>query len=237
MKLKSLFGLAAIAFTAMGLATACTESTNEYHESSFYPNDPEGRVLYADQTIDSVYFVSFDSWKLTEAFQNTNPWFTASPKEAIIPANSFGHIGIAIKSTINTTSETRYGALQVVTTFSQFGTLTMPVRQTGWLEVLFPAPVFEQNAKLPTYSVNLPASGAQTRLSFRLHDTNVAGHSLTSDADWLVIPAENAQPAAGLTTLTFDVPNNTSTEARTATIILTSAGITSKITYTQAGKK
>lgn len=237
MKLKSLFGLAAIAFTAMGLATACTESTNEYHESSFYPNDPEGRVLYADQTIDSVYFVSLDSWKLTEAFQNTTPWFTASPKELTIPANAYGKTRIDIKTTINTTGGTRYGALQVVTTFANFGTLSMPVRQTAWLEVLLPAPVFTQDAKLPTYSLNLPSAGAQARLVFRLHDTDVATHSLTSDADWFVIPEANAHPAAGLTNLTLDIPNNTSTEARTATITLTSAGITSKITYTQAGKK
>lgn len=237
MKLKSVLGLAAIVFSALGLATACSESTNEYHESTFYPNNPEGRILYADQTVDSVYFISLDSWKLTESFVNSSPWFTASPKEVTIPANANVHARIDIQTTTNTTGETRYGALNVVTTFAKFGTLSMPVRQTGWLEVSLPAPVFAANAKRPTFSTSLTASGAKARLAFRLYDTDIATHSLTSDAEWFVIPEANAQPADGLTNLTIEIPDNTSTEARMATITLTSAGITEKITYTQDGKK
>ncbi|MBQ5909468.1 MAG: hypothetical protein IIW85_03980, partial [Bacteroidaceae bacterium] len=41
---------------------ACTESSYEYHQTYFYPQQPGGKMMYADQTLDTTRVISYDSW-------------------------------------------------------------------------------------------------------------------------------------------------------------------------------
>ena len=71
MKIKSL-----LAVVAASLAfTACVDDGgNEYHSTSFYPMTSSGIQCFADQTVDSVRVISYDSWSLT----NSCPWMEIS---------------------------------------------------------------------------------------------------------------------------------------------------------------
>ena len=72
---------------------------------------------------------------------------------------------------------------------------------------------------------------------FVLYDTtDPAHHSLTSDAPWLTLSAADATPAAGHHEVTLTFTENPDHAPRTARLALTSAGVTTYITYTQAAK-
>ena len=43
---------------------SCTEGSYERHESFFYPQRPDGQLLYADQTTDTTLIFSLDSWNM-----------------------------------------------------------------------------------------------------------------------------------------------------------------------------
>ena len=55
---------------ATALLTACicyacdSDNDNEYHSTYFYPLSSNGIETYADQTVDSVRVISYDSWSL-----------------------------------------------------------------------------------------------------------------------------------------------------------------------------
>ena len=56
MKTSAILPLAA---AVMALA-ACSEATYENHMTMFYPQEPSGRTIYADQTVDSTSVISYD---------------------------------------------------------------------------------------------------------------------------------------------------------------------------------
>ena len=74
-------------------------------------------------------------------------------------------------------------------------------------------------------------------LHFRLYDGENDTHALTSDADWLSIPAEHAHPAKGAHLLRLKVEPNPTENDRTAHLTLTSNHVSTVITFTQRGTK
>ena len=125
--------------------------------------------------------------------------------------------------------------------------ISLPATQTSWLDVRRPQPVFprpivqgkEPKSKynggdpLPVFVEVLNAKAGTTQCAFRLYDTDTEKHSLTSDADWLIVPAESAKPGAGAHNVKITYLENPDPTPRTAHLVLTSGGVTTYITYNQ----
>ena len=86
---------------------------------------------------------------------------------------------------------------------------------------------------MPVFVEVLNAKAGTTQCAFRLYDTDTEKHSLTSDADWLIVPAESAKPGAGAHNVKITYLENPDPTPRTAHLVLTSGGVTTYITYNQ----
>lgn len=126
MKIKSLLALAAAAFAF----TACVDDGgNEYHSTSFYPMTTSGIQCFADQTVDSVRVISYDSWSLT----NTCSWMSISengrpaPFTVTIPAGYSSSNRLDIQLQPNTTGRQRRDLISVVSSFGKIGTVSQTI--------------------------------------------------------------------------------------------------------------
>ena len=128
--------------------------------------------------------------------------------------------------------------------------------QLSWLDIRRPAPTMLRPAAetdtpasapraqrlqfpdaTPVFIEPLPYKAGTVVCGFVLYDTtDPAHHSLTSDASWLTLSAADATPAAGHHEVTLTFTENPDHAPRTARLALTSAGVTTYITYTQAAK-
>ena len=234
------FAMAAIA-TSLALASCSLDSEQSNHQTTFLPVNAAGRVLYADQSIDSLAVFSTDSWKLEAKTDTVAPFFTVSPTSQTIPANYVSTDLVIITAQPNTSGAVRRGYLALTTTFTDFGTMTLPVAQLSWLNILSPAPTFAYltdgtRSETPTFQRELPYTATTAQLSFYLYDTNKEQQTVTSDADWLVIPATENGYGAGRHDLSINVPANPAASARKATVTITSAGVSTQVVFIQAAK-
>ena len=243
--MKTLFTLVSALLLCAGLTTSCDlDSKNERHQTLFFPQSPRGRILYADQTLDTLRVFSYDSWRLTGVYeQPKTEWFSVTPDKADIPANYVGNHRISIRTTPNTTATIRTGGLRLVTTFAEFGTLGMPVRQLPYLNILRPVATFPlgtdgKPSTQPVFIETVAATAStDNHIDFVLYDENTAAHTLTSDAAWLTIGTIDGGLKAGKNVAKLNIEANLATTPRTATLTLTSAGVSNVITIAQQGKK
>lgn len=229
--------------------TACdTENKNEFHRLNFYPALASGKIWFADQSTDSIVLQTTDSWKLSvETQKGIDKWLTATPESGTVPPNHIAAQRLTLAFAPNTTGKIRSARLNVTTTTDKVRRITLPATQTSWLDVRRPQPVFPRplvqdqapnkdnggGDPLPVFVEVLNAKAGTTQCAFRLYDTDTEKHSLTSDAAWLVVPAESAKPAAGAHNVKITYLENPDPTPRTAHLVLTSGGITTYITYTQ----
>ena len=202
--MKKIFFLAAL---VAALFTSCSESEYEFHQTYFTPQVVGGKVLYADQTTDSTRVISYDPWTALTAFENgTESWFTISPTECNFIAGE------------------------------QFSSTRINIT---WLNIIRPfgeaknydnegAPLPEEDRTM-TFSGTTIATANQFEIEFKVY---ADGATLTADADWLK-PATTTF-AAGTHTVTIMAEENQEVVERTANLILTSNGISTPITITQA---
>ncbi|MBR1732370.1 MAG: hypothetical protein IJ729_01310 [Alloprevotella sp.] len=218
------FGALAAAFF---IFSGCSDAVDEYHHTTFYPNDLESRTYFADQTHDTLHVLSYDSWTSAAL----GDWFTISPESQTVLAGQGTITPMFLTATPNTTEAVRTGHIQV----SGYGQIAKLVRQTYWLNIASPTGRIEANAGTGdircTFTTKLTAKETNLPLVF----TNYTdGATLTADAAWISIP--DTVFNAGRHTYAPAVSPNLSTEPRTATLTLTSAGVSTPISVTQEGK-
>ena len=251
MRTLLLAAVALLGLAAPTLLTSCDNATpNQLHQLNFIPLQSGGRLCYADQSTDTVGLQSTDSWTLAVATpQGTPAWLTAAPESGRVEANHFVTQPLALRFSANTTGAPRTARLNVTAAAGTTRTIGLPVVQLSWLDIRRPAPTVLR----PTAETDTPASALTTATpvfieplpykagtvvcGFVLYDTtDPAHHSLTSDASWLTLSAADATPAAGHHEVTLTFTENPDHAPRTARLALTSAGVTTYITYTQAAK-
>ncbi len=251
MRTLLLTAVALLGLAAPALLTSCDNDTpNQVHQLNFIPLQSGGRLCYADQSTDTVGLQSTDSWTLAVATpQGTPAWLTAAPESGRVEANHFVTQPLALRFSANTTGAPRTARLNVTAAAGTTRTIGLPVVQLSWLDIRRPAPTVLR----PTAETDTPASAVTTATpifieplpykagtvvcGFVLYDTtDPAHHSLTSDASWLTLSAADATPAAGHHEVTLTFTENPDHAPRTARLALTSAGVTTYITYTQAAK-
>lgn len=216
------------------LAAACSESSYEVHQTYFYPQQPYGMKLYADQPSDTIRLISMDSWTISPQAD----WISVSPSSMDVPANDGSNTRLTVSVEPNTTGKNRRGQFHV----SSYDNIGMTVNQYSWLNIIRPSASISQGSQpadinsdfensTATFSMNIPATVTDTTVIFRVYRDNA---TLTSDAEWFK-PAETTF-SAGRHEVDITVQPNGTTASRTATLILTSAGISTPIAVKQAGK-
>ncbi|MBR1712024.1 MAG: BACON domain-containing protein [Alloprevotella sp.] len=223
---RRFLGLGALA-AAFSIFSGCSNDPDEYHYTVFFPNDMESRTYFADQTRDTLHVLSYDSWTSTAL----GGWFSVSPESQAVLAGQGTITPMFLTATPNTTETVRTGYIQV----AGYGQIAKLVRQTYWLNIAAPTGRIEANAGTGdircTFTTKLTAKETNLPLVF----TNYTdGAKLAADATWISIP--DTAFDAGRHTFTLTVTPNQSTEPRTATLTLTSAGVSTPISVTQEGK-
>lgn len=236
---KTIFAAIAFACTLTGFNSCFDDKENEYHETTFYPLYERGIECYADQALDTTnYVISTDSWTAEVKGQGGEPapWMTVSPKEGEVKPGYVLQQRLQINLQKNDTEKTRRAYIAVTAPSGYDGAITMALTQYYWLNIEAPMPVLTPNNAVDgkiSFTANLLATDKAAITRFTVY----SDATLTSDADWLTVPADEAAPKAGKHSVNLVVTPNESAEARTAHLTLTSAGISNVITYNQAGKK
>lgn len=230
--------LAAIALLSITALQSCLGGENENHGTAVYHrNANDFTEMFADQTVDSLHVMSYDSWTATIDGGADGAWFTISDSKCTVPVNYIVTQSIIVTTTPNTTGKTRVGMIKFDTDYKEYGVLSAGVIQYGWLNITAPIPTLEKdkdtNENHIVFSSELNAADNYALLACRVY----ANATLKSDADWLSVPNEVQTLAPGEHGIRFVVTPNNSGGERIAHVTLTSNGVSNVITYTQKGKK
>ena len=110
----------------LGLA-ACTEGSYEHHASYFYPQRPDGQLLYADQTMDTTLIYSLDSWQATKE----GDWFSITPESFEVKPGVSIFTKMTFTTTPNTTGKGRTGLVSI----HAYHTISQSLYQTPCLNI------------------------------------------------------------------------------------------------------
>lgn len=203
---------------------SCDKKT-EYHYTAIYYPTVKGFV-YADQTLDSINFVTFDSWQLTcdaawlhipENMQGGN-----------VPEGYFIQPSVPLTFEPNTTGESRTALVNLHANGNVLSTL---YEQLPYLNVIYPARrnslcELTDSAFVTTDSLIFQAHG-MWKVEFK--DT---------DAEWITWEEGTLkQGAPGRNKLVFNMQENRMPEERKAVIRLTSNGVADSVMIVQLPPK
>ena len=208
---------------------ACTEGSYEHHASYFYPQRPDGQLLYADQTMDTTLIYSLDSWQATKE----GDWFSITPESFEVRPGVSIFNKMTFTTTPNTTGKGRTGLV----TIHAYHTISQALYQTSWLNITYPFAQYTEGedhtfaTRKATFRLSLLSSATASQLRFTTYAENA---SLTSDAEW-VTPEKTIFLAPNSYEVKLTIQPNKSKAPRSAQLTLTSAGISTPITVEQAG--
>lgn len=195
-------------------------------------------ILYADQTVDSVRFYTFDSWSVVPSVD----WITVvGQSQATIDYDYTKRylFRVVLNITPNTSGETRSGTVLVK---SYDYSYSSPIVQLGMLEVQRPA--YTADSYLDDYGI-IPKT-AHYELVDSAHWTSDSicfkvenGWELLFDGttpDWLQLDKTTDRKGRHRVNLTL-TPNTNPAEEREAKLVLKSSGISTPITVRQLAPK
>lgn len=164
--------------------------------------------------------------------------FTIAPKEITVKPGYYIVTPVVITAQVPATQLLQQANLRILPLGGPLNGLSRRINQVGWLNISSPVAAYSEQSKSiqPNFSEVLQQKGGTTRMVFELYDNQVSTHSLTSDADWLTIPANAKQPAKGRNIVELTYGENTGEKPRTATLQLSSGGASTVITYVQPGR-
>ena len=212
----------------LALAT-CTEGSYEHHASYFYPQRPDGQLLYADQTMDTTLIYSLDSWQATKE----GDWFSITPESFEVRPGVSIFTKMTFTTTPNTTGKGRTGLV----TIHAYHTISQSLYQTPWLNITYPFAQYTKGedhtfaTRKATFRMALLSSATSSQVRFTTYAENA---TLTSNAEW-VTPEKTIFLAPNSYEVKLTIQPNKSKAPRSAQLTLTSAGISTPITVEQAG--
>lgn len=237
MKIKLLLAAlaAALAFTS------CEDIKNEYH-STYFATSENAIVTYADQYVDSVHVVSYDTWSL----ENNTNWIKVYYKSQcnkikvdVLPGYaSVSRLDLTMEP--NTTGKERQTILSAVSSYDKIGTVMMPLVQMPYLNITTPKVRKETNENKETeykFKLELTQGGltldrTKPYMNFTVYGD---GATLTSDQTWIK-PARKADfPKFQTQKVELLVETNFTKKDRKANLTLMSNGIATTIEVTQRG--
>lgn len=230
--------LAALALFSVVSLQSCIDDEAGNHGTMIYNrNNSSYTELFADQILDSLHVVSYDSWTASLKFANDNDkWFTISDDKCNVPAGYIVTQSVIINAQPNTTGKTRVAAFVVRSSYPEYGDLSSFIYQYGWHNISVPVPSYEKQADdsyVPKFEAELAATDNLALLACTVY----AEATLSSDADWISVQNEDKTLSEGAHGLKLVVEPNNTAEARKAHVTLSSNGVSTVVTYTQKAKK
>lgn len=252
-----LFSAVALLCGGLSLLSSCNKSENVLHQLSIQGRDVSMvTTLYADQAIDTLWVSSTDNWTANISWlplasstskdsttststPTSDHFFTITPTEAKVVQGWILVTPIAIRARIPAEQPLQQAVLHIVPATSEIGEVRRQINQVGWLNIS--APIAASNSAataqvMPNFSETLRADAGSTRTVFDLYSDDASSQSLTSDAEWLIVPDNAQHPKRGHNVVDLTFTKNTSATPRTAHLRLSSAGATTIVTYTQLGQ-
>lgn len=230
--------LAAVALLSAVSLQSCIDGNNESHGTAIYNNlgTNAPTELFADQTLDSIFVMSYDTWDATIKATQGGDWLTISPTTCKVPAQYIVTQSVYLKMTPNNTGKIREAAIGINSTYPEYGMLMTYVYQYPWLNITAPVPTYSKkegsDEVVATFAAKLAAKDNYAVLGCAVY----AEAMLTSDADWFIVNNEDQTLKPGSHGIKFVVNPNTTGAEREAHVTLTSNGVSNVITYTQAAK-
>ena len=235
---KTLLSLFAALIALLALPSCNFDEEREHHLLSLSYLNADALHLYADQTTDTLTLTATDSWHLDLQYLHADDanHLKISPTARQLPAGNKAAIATKLicNLTPNTGDSVRQVKVRVTPATDHIEPLNFSVIQHPHLHIQYPEAQYDPKTKKVVF-IGAPHRKEPTAtLAFILYDKDSTTHSLTSDADWLTVPARFARPTAGEHSVDLEVRPNPTASERTAHVTLTSNGISTVITYVQA---
>lgn len=236
--------LATVLFSGIAMLTSCnTKSEYEEHQISLRTrNYTVNTILYGDQITDTVWVKSTENWTATlekktansDKDNNAAP-LTITPQSVKVKQGYYVITPIVIAaSKPSTDSIPQHYLLQIKPTQGKLNILTHHVIQTNWLHINGVNNIEDFNK--PHLAEQIEYEAKKLYFAFTLYNPQLSTHALTSDADWLTVPAEAKQPKTGYQVVELKATENPTNKPRVAHVSLSSGGVTTTITFTQKGR-
>ena len=236
--------LATVLFSGIAMLTSCnTKSEYEEHQISLQTrNNTVNTILYGDQITDTVWVKSTENWTATLEKKTTNSDkdnnaapLTITPQSVKVKQGYYAITPIVIAAAKpSTDSIPQHYLLQIKPTQGKLNSLTHHVIQTNWLHINGINNIEDFNK--PHLAEQIEYEAKKLYFAFTLYNPQLSTHALTSDADWLTVPAEAKQPKTGYQVVELKATENPTNKPRVAHISLSSGGVTTTITFTQKGR-
>ena len=207
---------------------ACGDNESHYTEI-LYPSN-RSRIVLADQTRDSLVFMSTDSWRLST---NATEWCSFNASDASFNnkyQNTWVSFWIPLTFTPNTTGKLRQASIFVDGGESSNGAYYFQVPFLG-----ISRPIRYVTSDLSSdslYTLNIQASATLDSISFRAYGDWTLS---IQDGSWMSLDKTAGSPGEEQVVLTIE-PNGLGID-RTDTIVLTSNGVRDSIPVLQRGQK
>lgn len=218
------------AVTAVVSLTSCLgDDDNSYHGMTIiYPSGVS--ALYADQTTDSLKFISYDSFLLS----SDASWLTILSKDAsgTVPSNSYWYALDSIHMTPNTTGDARYGYITLYNTYKKSSAQAC-YYQTYFLDIIRPTALKDSNNRY--YFAQTDSSTIRTdSVAFKVFGNWTFSIAPGDTATWVSFPAnEKVSGTPGTYIVRYKLATNATGADRSMKLRLTSNGVSTDIKITQ----
>ena len=236
MKKISTLLLSALTFLFVG----CAEATQEWHDTHFEPQMPNGMLFYADQEYGNLKVFSFDPWTVETV--GDSAWFTISPTGSHArPGQDSLATTLSIRMPQNTTGLNRMNAIVVKSYFD----LSMPIFQRTWLNITRPTPAIDKSKhfiyQTVRFAFNLQSYATTEYVNFYVYQDD-AKLTWEGDHKWVNFTDDNAGKneltfKKGSHTVKLNINKNEEAKEHEAKLLLTSGKITTPIYFKQAPKE
>lgn len=214
---------------------SCSNGLDRHELTVVYPN---GYALFADQTKDSIVFLTFDSWRV---YSNAS-WISVEGKsndniKYDYYKNYLIRVDLALEP--NTTGRTRWGNVMVKSYDYEGAGLYV---QFPFLNITRPNPnvngYYGDNRNVPDaadFILRDSADVVSDSLCFAVQKSWTLSFAPGADQSWLQLSATSGEDGYNVVPITLE-QNLTSQERRTE-LILTSSGVTNQISVVQSQSK
>lgn len=243
------------------IATVSCDNNNSYelHQTNFDPIHADGIHVYADQTVDTTCVRSTDNWTFTATeaswLKATNKKKELAPFSVTVPVGYIQRDSIYLDIEPNTTGKMRTGLLTATSVFEKIGAVQQFITQAPYLNITTPSCTTTGENETIKYTFTLPVISSDGQYHTKVSDgkddvTSVpyitftvysSDATLTSSEEWLT--AEKADNGDSDKSLTFSankkhkvnliLSENKTGQQRSATLTLTSNGVSTPITVIQ----
>lgn len=210
---------------------------NEHHAMNILHPASGYNIHYADQTSDSITFLTFDSYRATTEAE----WLQLDPMKAKgnISNSYYNMVGISIPFSLspNSTGKSRM-AIVNIRNYGQDWDQHVQVGciQLGWLNIYRPEPKSDTESSIPSIvSFNLVDSAYTLQDSLRFYVEKEWSIELFDEQQF--VTPNRISGDAGDNMVRLTLKENESTQERRAKVVLHSSGVSNEINIIQLGKK